>query len=243
MIFHSGLRPLADTLASTEIQVLYRALGEQPPGGPFSFAALLTNQTGAGEEDCEEEEDEEWRQWEGSVTLGAAPSEQEPPPQGEALVAPGPTPAEAGTSAEGPKEDEPSSATVEPMPIAGPVPWTGNQEVDVDGSLRHPIGEGAAHPATHLPLEDAEAEAGVEPNASPISAAAAGRSVNMTSPLPEGSAFIRISMEPAGPQGEQSHGSLEREGRVVEERDKGIAAAAGTVEGLQQQTRATEDDG
>ena len=42
-------------------KVLYRALGEnQPPGGPFSFAALISNQTGAAEGDAEEDGDDFW---------------------------------------------------------------------------------------------------------------------------------------------------------------------------------------
>ena len=190
-------------------QVLYRALGEQPPGGPFSFAALLTNQTGAGEECEEEEDDEEWRQWEGSVTMGASAVEQEPPPPGEALTEAGPTTAAEAPSASGPQGGEQISC--QEGEVLLPAHQTGDSGVIPDCPLG-PGEEEAAPPPNPGELADGDlgviqprspraAEAGVEANASPAAAAADDDDdiVPQPFPIPETSAFVRISMEPAGP--------------------------------------------
>ena len=66
------------THVSNASQVLYRTLGEPPQGGPFSFAALLMNQTGADDEEEDDNGDEEFdRQW--GLSGGVVITVPEPP--------------------------------------------------------------------------------------------------------------------------------------------------------------------
>lgn len=71
-------------------KVLYRALGDkQPPGGPFSFAALISNQTGA--EGCEAEENAEdfWMEsWGPRPGEETAPEAEDAPPGAQPLDPP-----------------------------------------------------------------------------------------------------------------------------------------------------------